>query len=108
MVPDASEVGDSYERYIGRGSRRLAPLFLSWLRIPPGRRWLDDGCGTGALCDTIRDLSSPSAPIYVSVFRKRSIDGNSTSSNATAGQRIVASDKRVGAARCLPGERLSV
>jgi SAM-dependent methyltransferase len=36
-------------------------MFLSWLKIPAGRRWLDVGCGTGALCATIVDRCSPSS-----------------------------------------------
>jgi SAM-dependent methyltransferase len=51
--------GSSYERYVGRWSRRVAPVFLSWLAVPAGRRWLDVGCGTGALCGAIADVSSP-------------------------------------------------
>ena len=46
-VPGSWERGDPYEQYVGRWSRRVAPLFLSWLGIPPGRNWLDVGCGTG-------------------------------------------------------------
>lgn len=58
---DAWERGSSYEQYVGRWSRRVAPLFLSWLAIPPGRSWLDVGCGTGALCGAILDLCAPVA-----------------------------------------------
>jgi SAM-dependent methyltransferase len=58
-VPDTWEQGDGYERYIGRWSRRVAPLFLSWLDMPPGRRWLDVGCGTGALCAAILEHCAP-------------------------------------------------
>jgi SAM-dependent methyltransferase len=61
LVSDAWEKGDPYERYIGRWSRRIAPLFLSWLDLPPGRRWLDVGCGTGALCASIVEQCSPSS-----------------------------------------------
>jgi SAM-dependent methyltransferase len=61
LVSDTWERGNPYERYIGRWSRRVAPVFLSWLEIPAGRRWLDLGCGTGALCAAIVDHSSPSA-----------------------------------------------
>jgi SAM-dependent methyltransferase len=61
QVSDAWERGNPYEQYVGRWSRRVAPVFLSWLRIPPGRRWLDVGCGTGALCAAIVDHCSPSS-----------------------------------------------
>jgi SAM-dependent methyltransferase len=53
--------GDSYEQYIGRWSRRVAPRFLSWLSLPAGLRWLDIGCGTGALSAAILDRDSPSS-----------------------------------------------
>lgn len=49
MAHDVWAVGDAYEAYIGRWSRLVAAAFLSWLDVPPGRRWLDVGCGTGAL-----------------------------------------------------------
>lgn len=58
---DPWQHGDAYERYVGRWSRLVAPEFLAWLGLPPGRRWLDVGCGTGALCATILDLASPAS-----------------------------------------------
>jgi SAM-dependent methyltransferase len=58
-VSDTWERGSPYEQYVGRWSRLVAPLFLSWLSIPAGRRWLDVGCGTGALCAAIVDHRSP-------------------------------------------------
>jgi SAM-dependent methyltransferase len=61
QVSDTWERGSSYEQYVGRWSRRVAPLFLSWLSIPAGRRWLDVGCGTGALCAAIVDRCSPAS-----------------------------------------------
>lgn len=64
-VSDTWERGDSYEQYVGRWSRQVAPLFLSWLNIPAGRRWLDVGCGTGALCAAIVDRCSPSFVVGV-------------------------------------------
>ena len=51
--------GDAYEPYVGRWSRRIAPLFLDWLEVPSGSRWLDVGCGTGALSQAILDRCSP-------------------------------------------------
>ena len=60
-VSDTWESGSPYEQYVGRWSRRVAPSFLSWLSIPAGRRWLDVGCGTGALCAAIVDRSAPAS-----------------------------------------------
>jgi SAM-dependent methyltransferase len=65
QVSDTWERGSPYEQYVGRWSRGVAPLFLSWLSIPPGRRWLDVGCGTGALCAAIVDRCSPSSVVGV-------------------------------------------
>ena len=61
IVSDTWESGNPYEQYVGRWSRQVAPLFLSWLNIPAGRRWLDVGCGTGALSAAILDHCSPSS-----------------------------------------------
>ena len=65
QVPDTWRGGDPYEEYVGRWSRRVAPRFLTWLNVPAGRRWLDVGCGTGALCAAILDQCSPSSVIGV-------------------------------------------
>ena len=40
---------DGYERFMGRWSRRLAPLFVTFAGITEGDRVLDVGSGTGAL-----------------------------------------------------------
>lgn len=61
LVSDTWQRGSPYEQYVGRWSRRVAPLFLSWLSMPPGRSWLDVGCGTGALCAAILDHCNPSS-----------------------------------------------
>ena len=61
QVSDTWERGDPYERYVGRWSRQVAPRFLAWLDVPPGRRWLDVGCGTGALAAAIAEHCAPSA-----------------------------------------------
>lgn len=46
--------GDEYEAYVGRWSRRVAERFVPWLGVPGGSRWLDVGCGTGALTAAAR------------------------------------------------------
>ncbi|MDA7087457.1 methyltransferase domain-containing protein [Pseudomonas sp. SA3-5] len=60
-VSDTWARGDPYEQYVGRWSRQVAPRFLSWLNIAPGRSWLDVGCGTGALCAAIAEHCAPSS-----------------------------------------------
>ncbi len=40
---------DGYERFMGRWSRRLAPLFVDFAGVDAGDDVLDVGCGTGAL-----------------------------------------------------------
>src|SRR4029077_419012 len=47
--PDRWAAGSTYEDFMGRWSRQLAPLFVSWLRVPDGVHWLDFGWGTGAM-----------------------------------------------------------
>jgi SAM-dependent methyltransferase len=51
--------GDAYEQYVGRWSRLVAKEFVRWLAIPADRQWLDVGCGTGALSQTVISLASP-------------------------------------------------
>ncbi|MBT2448658.1 class I SAM-dependent methyltransferase [Streptomyces sp. ISL-43] len=46
---DTWAAGDAYERYMGRWSRLVADGFVTWLECADGLRWLDVGCGTGAL-----------------------------------------------------------
>jgi SAM-dependent methyltransferase len=58
---DKWESGELYEPYVGRWSRRVARGFLGWLGQAPGGDWLDVGCGTGALTETVLVLSDPRA-----------------------------------------------
>ena len=51
--------GSAYESYVGRWSRRVAQEFLAWLGVPAERRWLDVGCGTGALSQAVLETASP-------------------------------------------------
>lgn len=51
--------GDAYEPYVGRWSRLVATEFVAWLGVPPGREWVDVGCGTGALTSRILRDAGP-------------------------------------------------
>lgn len=62
---DAWQAGDSYEQYMGRWSRQIAPLFLEWFGAPPKADWLEVGCGTGALTANILSLCDPNSIVAV-------------------------------------------
>jgi SAM-dependent methyltransferase len=70
--------GDAYERFMGRWSRRLAPLLVTFAGVAGGDSVLDAGCGTGALSFAIGDMV-PSArltgvdpsPAYVRAAQAR-------------------------------------
>ena len=51
---------DAYDRYMGRWSRKVAPLFLNWLDAPAENSWVDIGCVSGGLTQQIATNCSPS------------------------------------------------
>jgi SAM-dependent methyltransferase len=51
--------GARYEDYVGRWSRAVAIEFIRRLAVPAGRAWLDIGCGTGALTQTVLRYAEP-------------------------------------------------
>jgi SAM-dependent methyltransferase len=57
--------GDRYEPYVGRWSRLVARDFVDWIAAPKGLRWLDVGCGTGALAQTVLDRAAPAEVLGV-------------------------------------------
>ncbi|HEY7122919.1 MAG TPA: methyltransferase domain-containing protein [Ktedonobacterales bacterium] len=57
--------GAAYEPYVGRWSRLVAREFLAWLDAQAGWRWLDVGCGTGALSQTLLAQAAPGAVLGV-------------------------------------------
>ena len=57
--------GNAYEHFMGRWSRLVAPRFVTWLHAAPDLRWVDAGCGSGALTSTVLDLASPASVLAV-------------------------------------------
>ena len=57
--------GNAYEHFMGRWSRLVAPRFVRWLHAPADRRWIDAGCGSGALTSAILDLAAPASVLAV-------------------------------------------
>jgi SAM-dependent methyltransferase len=85
MAPEVWSVGDAYESYVGRWSRRVAEAFVRWLDLPAGGHWLDVGCGTGALTATVLALADPAQVVgvdpsegFLSAARARIVDPRST------------------------------
>jgi SAM-dependent methyltransferase len=60
---DAWQSGANYDAFMGRWSRRIAPLFLERLDAPEGLDWLDVGCGTGALSEAVLARCRPESVI---------------------------------------------
>lgn len=50
---------------MGRWSSAVAERFLAWLAPEPGWRWLDVGCGTGALAGQILGRASPAEVVGI-------------------------------------------
>ncbi len=93
VVTDNWDEGNPYERYIGRWSRRIAPLFLDWLELGAGLRLLDVGCGTGALGGATLDRCAPLSIVGV---------------EPSEGFRAMASETLAGRATILEGNAASI
>jgi len=50
---------------MGKWSQLAGDVFLDWLAVPPGRRWLDVGCGNGAFTELVIQRCSPSAVVGI-------------------------------------------
>ncbi|HEY8438181.1 MAG TPA: methyltransferase domain-containing protein [Candidatus Limnocylindrales bacterium] len=57
--------GDAYEAFVGHLSRAVAPIFVEWLGVDRGGRWVDVGSGTGALSATILQGADPVSIVAV-------------------------------------------
>ena len=53
-MPEMFSSASSYDRFMGRWSSKLAPLFVKFARIGDGDRVLDVGCGTGSFGSVVR------------------------------------------------------
>lgn len=73
--------GDAYERFMGRWSRQLAPLLVTFAAVGPEDSVLDVGSGTGALASALagaipraRVTGVDPSPAYVAYARARVTD----------------------------------
>ncbi len=57
--------GTAYERLMGRWSRLVGEIFIDWLAVPPGQRWLDVGCGNGAFTELLIERRAPAGAVAV-------------------------------------------
>jgi SAM-dependent methyltransferase len=90
---DSWTAGATYESFMGRWSRLLAPRFVSWLHVRPNATWLDVGCGTGALAEAISVGAAPASVVgcdpsepFIEYARRRQGDPRVSFVVAAAGQ----------------------
>src|SRR5215831_18397128 len=57
--------GEAYERLMGRWTRLVGEVFLDWLDVPKGLRWLDVGCGNGAFTEELIARCAPATVMAV-------------------------------------------
>lgn len=79
---DRWKSGTAYESYVGRWSRQVAREFIAWLDVPAGARWIDVGCGTGALTCTVLETAGPASVLGID----RSADFVAFTTDAAAGE----------------------
>ncbi|HZH52468.1 MAG TPA: methyltransferase domain-containing protein [Microvirga sp.] len=63
--PNLWGASDAYEQWMGRWSRKVAPLFLDWIDAPRGADWIDVGCGTGVLTAAVLERCEPSRVVGI-------------------------------------------
>src|ERR1700683_1347653 len=51
--------GAAYDHLMAPWSRAAGKVFLDWLAMPAGLRWLGVGCGTGAFPDLLVEPAKP-------------------------------------------------
>ena len=59
QAPIRFDDGAAYERLMGVWSRSAGRIFLDFLSPPPDQRWLDVGCGNGAITDLVMHNCDP-------------------------------------------------
>lgn len=58
-MKDSWKSVDHYDYFMGRWSGYVAQEFIEWLSPSPGLKWLDVGCGSGALSKVVIDNWEP-------------------------------------------------
>jgi SAM-dependent methyltransferase len=98
MAHEQWSAAEQYEPFMGRWSRLLAGVALEWLDPPAGLRWLDVGCGTGAVSAAVLAKAAPSSLLGI----------DPSESYVAAASRLDGATFQVGDASALPVPEASV
>ena len=89
MPAEVWERGEIYESYVGRWSRLVADRFVASLAVAAGGRWVDVGCGTGALTGVVLASADPASVLAMDRSR-----GYLDHARQLAGARFAVADAR--------------
>lgn len=86
---------DAYDRFMGRYSRVLSPVFADFVGVRTGQRVLDVGCGPGALTTELVHRLGPASVAAVDPSEPSRLRGNDIPASTSGAPRRRTSPTRM-------------